>query len=575
MINAAHDQSGNRTYQFLETHEGRLGPGRRSFGAQVSTQLPDGERAWKVIASQPGSVAFAGIWDYMLPAFGAGLGSLLLCLALSRSMAAYLTEPLDILMAKVAALNLDAAKVAQQRKLSGPKELVDLDAVFEVMTERVQKSYAQVKSALNERERANGELVVALTSLDQKVADRTRELEATLIRAEAATKAKTEFLANMSHEIRTPMNGVLGMVQLLNESPLTAEQREMMGLIRSSSQGLLVMLSDILDFSRIESGKLELHCKPFDLPKLCADICGNFDNAAAERGLIYQKDIPASGMKRVVGDADRLGQVLQNFLSNAFKFTERGRILVRIRVNHLTPASAKLRCEVEDSGVGMEKDIVSRLFKPFNQADNSSTRVHGGAGLGLAICRQLVELMRGQIGVRSKPREGSSFWFEVPLEFDPESSAAPKPVPSKAPAPTRPMELLVVQEPDSDRTVIRKVLDRLGHQVRTASTGDDLLSSWLAGDRFDVVFIQIGMSGMDGMDAIRQVRELEAKSPIRLRSIFAVALVEDRFRGDKERLEKAGFDELISKPVKIDELLAALGRASERKVASVEQSVSS
>jgi signal transduction histidine kinase/ligand-binding sensor domain-containing protein/CheY-like chemotaxis protein len=404
-------------------------------------------------------------------------------------------------------------------------------------------------------EKARAEHETAMVH-EQKV-----EIERLLVEAQQASKLKSEFLANMSHEIRTPMNGVLGMTDIVLSTQLDAEQREYLEAARFSADSLLTIINDILDFSKIEAGRLDLNPIEFSLPECLEDSAKIFTVPLRSKKLEYHCELAGDIPKQLIGDPDRLRQVLLNLVGNAVKFTETGTISIHVRREGENASGVLLHFEVRDTGIGIPVDKCKVIFESFRQADGSTTRKYGGTGLGLTICSRLVELMSGAIWVESELGKGSRFQFTARFGLasrtsEDLASMARAISPSVAPGahPNAPLRVLLAEDNAINQRLATRLLEKRGHKVDVTATGREALEKLQTG-HYDVVLMDVQMPDMDGLQATALIREREAglgmHTPI-------IALTAHTMKGDRERCLNAGMDDFITKPVNAEELIAVV-----------------
>lgn len=496
---------------------------------------------WGVMVPQPLSElrqTASKIQASAMLVFGIGLVTAVLA---SIALACALVRPLD------AAVKAAGRMARGERDISlgrpsryMPRELRALTAAFNKMARRASSFNARLEEKVAER------TLIA----EQAVCELRASHEALL----TATKAKSEFLAIMSHEIRTPMNGVLGMLSLLLKTNLDEKQQQFSRSAHRSAESLLVILNDILDYSKLEAGRLTMEELSFEVEPLLAELVDIFKPACAAKSLDLDLKISSDTSGWVVGDPHRLRQVLMNLLGNAVKFTSTGAVGVNAICRGAKDDQVLVRIEITDTGIGMSEEVIDKLFTSFTQGDASVSRKFGGTGLGLSISKRLIELMAGKIGVTSTPGKGSTFWIELEMaQGTPSRTSQLQEDPEQADTGASQLRILVAEDNPVNQVFVEHLLVDAGHTVDIVANGREAVSA-VSKCRYDLVLMDIQMPEMDGVKATQIIRALQAP----LRSIPIIAVTANVSVNDRREYISAGMNKVVSKPFDEHTICAAI-----------------
>ena len=386
-----------------------------------------------------------------------------------------------------------------------------------------------------------------------------RELQKAMVHAESGVRSRAEFIATMSHEIRTPMNGIIGMTDILMDSPLSDEQRDALKTIKASGDSLLTIINDILDLSKVEAGKMTIEQRGFSLREVIADTVKIFQHKIAEKNILLESHIAPAVGKLHQGDSVRFRQILMNLVGNAIKFTTEGSVRIECSVAGCAVNSGQLiRVEVIDTGIGFTPEQGERLFAPFTQAEQSTARKFGGTGLGLSISKKLIDLMKGEIGADPRPEGGSCFWFQIPFGrideidvIDQTTSVLNK----KKPLTFRQLNLLVAEDNVVNAKVLGLMLDKMGHSHIRVSDGAQAYDA-VTQQRFDAILMDMQMPNVDGIEATKRIRDLEQEHDFA--PVYIIALTANAMDEDRDKCLAVDMNDFDSKPITKEALEAAL-----------------
>ena len=399
--------------------------------------------------------------------------------------------------------------------------------------------------------------IVGLIGISLDITERKNheeELRIAKDAAEAGTLAKNEFIASVSHEFRTPMNGIIGLAEILRTTNLSSEQTDLLKGITTSAQNLLVLLNDVLDFSAIEAGKMQMDEQPFMLDRVMEDIALVMRMKAREKNLEFHMEVQKRVPNHLIGDAQRLRQILINLVTNAIKFTEKGQVEVVVSGSERGDQRCFLRFDVTDTGVGIPEKAMDSLFRVFSRVKQERTRLIAGTGLGLSICKKLVDIMGGDIGVESTEGKGSRFWFTVPFLLTGATKKTAEEGASASGVLFHGKKVLVAEDNQINQRVVGFHLKKMGFEIELVSDGQEALDKYEAG-HFDLIILDIQMPRMDGYQAARAIRRRETEQAGRLPII---ALTANAMKGDRELYLDAGMDGYVTKPFTYETLLETI-----------------